>query len=130
MKQLRLVRVAEFDDATLGVFCVDGKPMFVTLEEKWRDNAKGNSCIPKGTYQVSKHKSPSKGDCFKVHNVSGRDNILIHSGNLTKDTEGCILLGMQYGTIEGQMAILQSRLAMSLFAVQMFNDTQAKLEVV
>lgn len=78
---------------TIGVlFRPQGKPFF-TLEPPWLDNQNNVSCIPKGEYRFERYLSPTKGDCFILHDVPGRTFILIHIGNYLKDTEGCILIG-------------------------------------
>ena len=64
-----------------------------SLELPDLNNLRSHSCIPAGDYLCRLEFSPSHGNCFHVKNVEGRDNILIHSGNYNKDTEGCILLG-------------------------------------
>lgn len=130
MKKLKLVRVTEHKDATLGVLCIDDRPMFVTLEDKWRDNEKQVSCIPKGKYELIAHSSPKFGRTFQVMNVPDRDAILIHAGNTHKDTHGCILLGLMYGLLGTDSAILSSRAAMEQFMQLMASDSKATLEIV
>jgi hypothetical protein len=83
-----------FDDYTTGFF----KDLHVfTVELPDRDNAPNVSCVPFGDYVIRKHNSPKFGKCLKVFDkdgvseVSGRSEILIHAGNTTSDTEGCIL---------------------------------------
>jgi len=71
-----------------------------TIELPWRSNRKEVSCIPKGTYKVVKHESPTKGTCYKVLGVPNRDNILIH-GNKYSNTKGCILVGKSFVDIDG-----------------------------
>ena len=63
-----------------------------------------NIAIPKGTYEldldqvspkfskVDKYKS-IQGKLPRLKDVPGFEGILIHIGNTTKDTEGCILVG-------------------------------------
>lgn len=64
-----------------------------TLELDWKNNKVERSCIPIGSYQVRKHNSPKFGKVFKVLRVPKRTHILIHAGNFTMDTTGCILVG-------------------------------------
>lgn len=127
---LKLVRVAEYDNATLGVMCLDGRPMFVTLEDAWRNNERSRSCIPVGAYEVIAHKSPKFGRCYLLENVPGRSEILIHSGNTHEDTSGCILLGMMYGTLGTNTAILSSRAAMASFLTALKDVKRTTLEIV
>ena len=130
MKKLKLVRVTEHKDATLGVLCIDDRPVFVTLEDKWRDNERQVSCIPKGKYEIIAHSSPKFGRTFQVMNVPDRDAILIHAGNTHKDTHGCILLGLMYGLLGTDSAILSSRAAMEQFMQLMASDSKATLEII
>jgi hypothetical protein len=87
---MKLVRYKDDGETTLGL--LDGR--WWTVERPWKDNARSISCIPTGTYQVTRHLSPSKGECFAIHNVEGRDHILIHVANWSHDVEGCIGPGM------------------------------------
>lgn len=127
--KLKLVRVSEFNEATLGVLCLNDRPIAVTLEDKWRNNEKMVSCIPKGKYKVRRHMSPHFGECFKVMDVPNRSDILIHAGNTHKDTHGCILLGLMYGTVGVDAAILSSRAAVANFMSEMCKVDEAELEI-
>jgi hypothetical protein len=84
------------------------------MELPWRNNERNISCIPTGKYKMVLHKSSRFGNCFWVQNVPGRDEILIHHGNTERDTEGCILVGIRFGSILGENAVLNSREAMNL----------------
>ena len=130
MKRLRLVRVSEYNGATLGVLCVDGMPEFVTLEDAWRDNERMISCIPVGRYKVAPRNSPKFGRTYQVENVPERSHILFHAGNTHKDTHGCILLGMQFGVIGSESAILASRSAFNRFMDLMAGTPEAELIVI
>lgn len=79
-------------DCTLGRLWVDGFQCF-TLELPWQNNMRNISCIPEDFYLVTKHKSPNHGDVLKLHDVPNRTHILIHAGNFTRNTQGCILVG-------------------------------------
>lgn len=90
-----------------------------TLELPEKGNAKNISCIPEGTYDVTKIYSPKRGYCFLVNNVKDRDAILIHSGNYATgskvDTQGCILVGKYAGDLngDGEIDVCESKLALS-----------------
>lgn len=72
-----------------------------SLELPWQGNLPNVSCIPAGNYLVSKKHSPKFGvGTFSVNNVPGRNHILIHAGNYTRDIEGCILLGQKFADID------------------------------
>ena len=87
-----------------------------TLERPWIFNERKVSCIPTGTYLVKRHDSPKFGQCFKVQDVKGRSDILVHSGNVVNDTLGCILVGLTSGTVDDSTTamIYNSRKAMAV----------------
>lgn len=80
-----------------------------TLELPWKYNLRNVSCIPEGIYELALHNSSKFGRCFKVCDVHNREAILIHAGNTTRDTEGCILVGLKFGHIRGEEAVLNSK---------------------
>ena len=129
MKQLKLSRVAENDNTTFGVLLLDGAPQFVTAEDLWRENEKQISCIPTGKYVIRRHTSPKFGLCYAVDNVPNRSHILIHAGNTHRDTHGCILVGLQFGVISGESAILRSKDALTLLMGSLAKDGEASLEI-
>lgn len=108
-----LKRISYFDDATLGVLLNPaGVPVLKTLEEVWRNNKKGVSCIPLGTYVCKPYTSPKYKNVWHLQNVKDRSLILIHNGNTNKHTEGCILVGKAFGTLDGLHAVTQSKAAL------------------
>lgn len=92
---------------TLGVLYIDETFFCFTLEPSWKKN-KFNSCIPDGTYKLIHYTSGKFGRCLIVDKVKGRSGILIHKGNTSKDTTGCILVGVTVGFILGSFAVLSS----------------------
>jgi hypothetical protein len=116
MKTILLKRVAELQLGTLGVLLNDeGKPWMLTCERPWENNQHDVSCIPVGVYTCQRITSPKHGIVFQVTNVPNRDAILIHPGNTELDSEGCILLGRQFGVVQNLPAVLNSQDAFKEF---------------
>jgi hypothetical protein len=80
---------------TLGSWYVNGEMICKTMELPWRNNQKGLSCFPEGTYTVIReaesnhHKYPH----FRVLDVPGRDGILVHKITYVSGLKGCIGVG-------------------------------------
>lgn len=94
-----------------------------TGELPWRDNARGKSCIPEGTYDAAYMARSSSGkfrSVYHLQDVEGRSGILLHAGNyagdedkgFATDSDGCILVGQIKGRLDGQQAVLASRAAL------------------
>jgi hypothetical protein len=129
MKYFKLVRVAYIEDGTFGVLFDENTPFCLTLEREWKDNRRGESCIPLGIYSCSRIISPKFGNTFKVRNVEGRSHILFHKGNLEDDSHGCILLGEEYGRYKDKIAILSSGRAFNEFWGRLKGLMNFELEV-
>ncbi len=114
--RLQLQRISNSLEATLGVLTdiSTGLPICLTLELPWKDNMTSLSCIPKGLYKVEKYSSDKYKHVFKILNVPSRTNVLIHVGNTADDTQGCILLGSQFGELKDKIAVLNSRGSLDL----------------
>lgn len=101
-----LTRFAYLDTGTYGFMDVGGRRIY-TCERAWKNNVPGQSCIPEGSYEVVRHKSPSKGECFAlvgegvvIPPTEGvRWGILIHIANWPDQLEGCIAPGLFFGPI-------------------------------
>lgn len=109
---------------TKGIWCIfEGCGIIYqcfTLELPELGNKKKVSCIPEGVYDVIKIYSPTKGKCFHVQDVPGRDAILIHVGNYVSgkkiDTQGCILVGRKFIDLnkDGNIDVMESVKTMAL----------------
>lgn len=136
MASVSIFRLKMSDQGTLGFLVTEGFSCY-TLELPWRENWWSISCIPKGNYDVSLKVSTRYGLAYYLENVPNRSGIIIHSGNLAGDeakgyktnTRGCILLGQKTGTLEGQMAVLLSRPAVTAFMNHM-NRENFKLQII
>lgn len=133
-----LIRFAYLPDVTLG-WLFFGPFKFATLEEGWKADPDGpggqrregtlrESCIPDGLYDLRPHITPHyPAGVWHLVNPNlgvyapggrppgqkwGRDAILIHSGNSTKDVEGCILVGKRHGIGDNTHLVLESRNAL------------------
>ena len=125
MKEAVLVRQDESDEGTFGTLKVyEGGALLYTCftgELPNRGNRPNVSCIPNGRYGCQPWHSRKYPRNYNVMSVPGRSAILIHAGNFCGDrslgyktnVEGCILVGRALGTIQGQKAVLSSKLAMN-----------------
>jgi hypothetical protein len=101
-------KLLEFATIELPVFTVPLMP-----------NQPSTNCIPEGTYKVTKIYSPTKGQCFQVHDVPGRTAILIHKGNYATgkkvDTQGCILVGSKFEDVnkDGNLDVVESTVTLT-----------------
>lgn len=94
--ELQVIRHAFKPTYTIGKLYIDGKYFCDTLEDAVRKGPKvmHETAIPAGTYEVILNMSPRfKKVLPRLLNVPGFDGILIHAGNTSKDTSGCILVG-------------------------------------
>jgi len=131
MKILTLKRISETEDGTFGVLLDENNtPFCLTIELQWKDDKPEISCIPKGEYRVHKVNSPHLGNVFEVTNVPMRSEILIHKGNLSTDSKGCIILGESFGILNNEPAVLSSGMAFDELTRMMRNEVDFKLVIV
>jgi hypothetical protein len=108
----KLWRGKSTERGTLGTISHMGKLICYTLERPWRNNERGVSSIPTGSYTVVPHSGPRFKNVWRLENVPGREAILIHAGNSIADTQGCILVGLQpspNGVSQSQAALTMLR---------------------
>lgn len=98
-------RIAKRSTYTIGKLYIDGVYFCDTLENPVRDKkVYGETAIPAGTYKVTlnvvsprfKDRAWAKlygGKLPRLLDVPQFDGVLIHPGNTSADTHGCILVG-------------------------------------
>lgn len=113
--RLTLKRIANRKDYCIGKLYINGKYFCDTLEDVDRGlddsmseddikqiKIKGETAIPTGIYTVLLTYSPKYKKVMPlINNVKGYSGIRIHSGNSSKDTEGCLLVGKN--TVVGRL---------------------------
>lgn len=113
--RLTLKRIANKKDYCIGKLYINGKYFCDTLEDVDRglddsmtedeikqSKIKEQTAIPTGIYTVLLTYSPKyKRIMPLINNVKGYSGIRIHSGNSSKDTEGCLLVGKN--TVVGRL---------------------------
>ena len=110
-----LKRIAETEAGTFGVLIHEGTPFAVTLENPWINNKPLQSCIPVGKYECGRYQAPKHGNTFRVMDVIDRGVILFHRGNISKETNGCILVAESFEEINLIDGISNSRKGFSEF---------------
>lgn len=123
MELIKLNRFCFARDATLGRFVL-GEQAYYTLELPWRYNRRNVSCIPPGRYVLTLHERPDGRDAVLLHSVPDRTEIMFHSGNYPRDTNGCILPGCGYTSRDTDTQIHASALALDQLYkfVSLFNE--------
>ena len=108
-------RTFKGSEYTIGKLYIDGAYFCDTLEDVVRPTGvkiPGKTAIPAGTYKVKKTMSPRfKTILPEILNVPNFTGVRIHSGNTAKDTEGCLLLGLN----KSKGAVLCSKNTMAFF---------------
>jgi hypothetical protein len=127
-RTVQLTRLKRTKDCILGTLLLDTNHAYTTLERDWQNNRVSVSCIPHGLYRCVWQESARFGWCYEVRNVLDRSRILIHPGNTKNDSAGCILLGNEFGSIQGNKAVLHSRSSIKTFNSQM-KKQNFKLEI-
>lgn len=135
--EVKLLRMKRSDQGTEGAVIISGEFYCYSFELPWRENQSSISCIPPGQYKCEIRKSPKFGETYWVKNVPNRQFILIHSGNWAGDVNlgykshvnGCILFGKQMGYLQGQRAILNSKIQIKIF-MNFMDYKPFKLEII
>ena len=111
--EITVYRYNSKKEFTHGLLFIDGKFECHTLEDEYRAyKVWGETRIPDGKYHVKlrlegrfhnryKRKFPYHEGMLHVTNVPNFKYILIHIGNTTKDTAGCLLVGSNANAYAG-----------------------------
>ena len=109
--ELLLRRTTRQNGYTIGKLHVNGKYVCDTIEDVDRlyfgkPKMKGETAIPCGRYEITQNVASSRfgnktfyknlcnGYLPRLLNVPQFEGVLIHCGNTSADTEGCILVGL------------------------------------
>jgi hypothetical protein len=118
---LLLIRDTLNEVSTMGKLFLNGEEFCDTLELPWKQNQRSISCIPAGQYdarlRLPRESATREYIHLLVKDVPNRSYILIHIGNTTKDTQGCILVGQS----RKQHFVGNSTLAMDLLIKEILN---------
>ena len=126
--KLTLKRNFKGVDYTIGKLYIDGHYFCDTLEDTVRSANKkisGKTAIPAGNYKVIKSYSPRfKKILPEILNVPNFTGVRIHAGNTAKDTDGCVLLGLN----KTKGAVLDSQTTMAYFMARTPNEFELTIE--
>jgi hypothetical protein len=133
---LRVIREPSIAGATLGSLYVDDVRVMDTLEDQLREQpgkpveswkVKAQTAIPAGRYRVRLTMSARFGKTLPLLDpVPGFSGIRIHAGNVHRDTEGCLLVGLDRSEFGADPKVYRSREAMNRLMLFL---TEAKGEV-
>ena len=118
-------RFVSDEDSTVSRISVDGRFVCFGLEDEYREvKVPKETRIPAGTYNITlrteggfhqRYLNRYGGDWHQgmlwVREVPNFEYILIHTGNTDDNTAGCLLVGEQAITTEGDMRVNMSRVA-------------------
>jgi hypothetical protein len=129
-KSLLLKRFISNDKGTFGVLSCNDDVIVLTAERPWKDNQPTISCIPDGLYLSKRFSSEKHLNTFEITGVANRTAILFHTGNIPfKDSEGCILLGLQIEIIGTDWSVLTSKDAFMAFMEYLKNESSFQLAI-
>ena len=105
---VRIQRLGEHETHVISVVSVNGVAKCFVLEDR-KQNVKvyGQTCIPAGIYPAElrtvgkihtwlKSKFPFHKGSIWIKNIPGFEYVLLHPGNSSEDTLGCLLPGLNY----------------------------------
>ena len=118
---LVLIRDTFTKESIIGKLYVDGEMFCDTLELPYKNNQRRISSIPMGVYNVRLRYPRESGTRDYLHlliqDVPNRDFILVHRGNKSSDSRGCVLVGLK----REQDFVSNSKLAMDLLMKELIH---------
>lgn len=99
-----------------------------TLEHSYAEPPSFFAKIPLGVYTCKRGEhdlahSPKSFETFEITGVPGHSGLIYHVGNFNNDSNGCILVGLNVGTINEQLVLTNSKAAFAkLMALQVNCD--------
>ena len=123
--KVEVKRTFKGTEYTIGHLYIDGQYFCDTLEDTIRtEKIAGRTAIPAGKYKVKKTYSQRfQKKLPEILNVPGFTGVRIHSGNTAKDTDGCLLLGLN----KTKGAVLNSKNAMAFFMDRTPNEIELEI---
>jgi len=89
---IEVFRFIRNKECSIGLMRFNHRFVGHTLEKPYEDNIRFHSSIPTGVFKFDKYTSRRYGVTVRLV-IPHRDNIIIHPGNSSKDSSGCILVG-------------------------------------
>ncbi len=125
---LILTRVYIGPEGAFSTLSPNGEPPFmVALEHTYEDN---DVKVPRGTYTCRRTRFNHGGyETFEITGVPGHARLLFHRGNTELDSDGCVVVGLQFGVVNGNDGVLSSTSAHFIFMGRQNGVDSFQLEV-
>lgn len=127
MRTVTMTRTETGPNGTFGNLITDSGFQCYFVERTWADNKVGESCIlpkpgDKASYECWIVDSTKYGKVYGIQKTPGRDHILFHPANWSRQLEGCVALGRAIGYVMGETGVMGSRDAVAGFMADMENE--------
>lgn len=137
---IRVNRIIYTKISTIGKLYVNDKYICYTLEDYCRDSNRDGDLDDIGETKVHSHTAIPSGKYKMIINMSNRfkklmpllinvkgfEGVRIHSGNTHKDTEGCLIVGLE----QGIDSVSQSRLAFMRLMNELGKYTEYEIQII
>ena len=90
-------------------FCRTLEHAYEDAEGNWYPKLKRGAtykCV-RGMHTLEHYNQGRPFECFEITGVPGHTGILLHVGNLNRDSDGCVLLGNKVVTLNSQQWMVQ-----------------------